>query len=160
MLNFAAAKFYHDSLYDSQNPGAANWAIDLLFIHLLIFKIDSKRGCSYLCWNAVLDQVLQSSIEGEGGWVSMLNSNVNWNVQFFKAIELEIKLWKHFTSTLTSKFSVQNLKIRTAIMVPNTKAPYSRCRGILNQKLMSCHYGSDHVLKSSLFIFSLLQFFG
>ena len=54
--------------------------------------------------------------------------------------------------TLTSKF-------RSAIMVPNTKAPCSRRPGNLNQKLMFCHYGSAHVLKLSLFIFSFLQFF-
>ena len=156
MLNFAAAKFYHDSLYDSQNPGAANWAIYLLFIHLLIFKIDSKRGCSYLGWNAVPDQVLQSSIERDEFRCSIPMSFGMCNFQG----HLRIKLWKHFTSTLTSKFSVQNLKIRTAIMVPNTKAPCSRRPGNLNQKLMSCHYGSAQVLKISLFIFSLLQFFG
>ena len=55
--------------------------------------------------------------------------------------------------TLTSKF-------RSAIMVPNTKAPCSRRPGNLNQKLMSCHYGSAHVLQLSLFIFSLLHFLG
>ena len=120
MLNFAAAKFYHDSLYDSQNPGAANWAIDLLFIHLLIFKIDSKRGCSYLRWNAVLDQVLQSSIEGNEFRCSIpmsigmcnFSRPLNWRWNYENTLHLhllqnfEVLLW-----FLTPNHLVQDVQV-------------------------------------------------